>query len=232
MEPLNGSNRIRHLAPDDRPREKAVRQGLSSLTNSELLAILLGSGSREESALDLARRIMGRANNDLHRLSELTIHHLKQFKGVGEAKAVTLAAALEIGRRRMRSERIEAYQVLGSSDVYDLMAPYMIDKDHEEVWLVMLNQAGKVVHHEMVSTGGMTGAVVDPKIVIRLALAHSATRIILVHNHPSGSARPSQQDILLTQKIKHAAKLLDLQLTDHVIIARDRYYSFLDEGTL
>ena len=228
----NGMLRMRQLAPDDRPREKASRKGISTLTDSELLAILLGSGSRYESALDLARRILASVNHDLHRLAQLNMQQLMAFKGVGEAKASLLAASLELSRRRMRSERVEAYQVLGSSDVYDLMAPYMIDKDHEEVWLVMLNQAGKVVRHEKVSSGGMTGAVVDPKIVVRLALTYSATRIILVHNHPSGSARPSRQDIQLTQKIKQAAALLDMQLTDHVIIARDKYYSFLDEGML
>jgi len=232
MTDSNGILRMRQLAPDDRPREKAARNGISALTDSELIAILLGSGSRYESALDLARRILASVNHDLHRLAQLNMHQLMDFKGVGEAKASLLAASLELSRRRMRSERIDAYQVLGSSDVYDLMAPYMIDKDHEEVWLVMLNQAGKVVRHEKVSSGGMTGAVVDPKIVVRLALTYSATRIILVHNHPSGSARPSRQDIQLTQKIKQAAALLDMQLTDHVIIARDKYYSFLDEGML
>ena len=226
------SNGIRTLPPDDRPREKALNKGISTLTNSELLALILGSGSRSETALDLARRILSSVENDLHRLAEMTIPRLRQFNGVGSAKAVTVAAALELGRRRMRSERIDAYRVLSSSDVYDLMAPYMIDKDYEEVWLVLMNQAGKVVHHERVSSGGMTGATVDPKIIVRLTLAHSATRIILVHNHPSGSTRPSKQDIFLTQKIKQAAALLDVQLTDHIIIARDQYYSFLDEGML
>ena len=232
MSPTKPTNGIRTLPPDDRPREKALSKGISSLTNSELLALILGSGSRSDTALDLSRRILSSVENDLHRLAEMTIPRLRQFNGVGSAKAVTVAAALELGRRRMRSERIDAYRVLSSSDVYDLMAPYMIDKDYEEVLLVLMNQAGKVVHHERVSSGGMTGATVDPKIVVRLTLAYSATRIILVHNHPSGSTRPSKQDIFLTQKIKQAAALLDVQLTDHIIIARDQYYSFLDEGML
>ena len=226
------SSPIKSLPPDDRPREKALAKGISALTNSELVAILLGSGSRQESALELARRLLYAAQNNLHKFSAFSIEELREFKGIGNGKAVTLAAALELGRRRMRSDRPEGYRVLGSSDVYDLMAPYMIDKDYEEVWLIMMNQAGKVIHHEKVSSGGMTGAVVDPKIVIRRALAHSTTRIILVHNHPSGTARPSRQDIQMTNKIRQAAALLDMQLTDHVIIARDTYFSFLDEGML
>jgi DNA repair protein RadC len=226
------STPLKKLAEDDRPRERAVKYGLSSLTDSELIAILLGSGSRNESVIQLARRIYASCGNDIHKFARVSINKLKDFRGVGEAKAVTLAAALELGRRRMRTERIAEPQITRSSDVYDLIAPYIVDKAHEEVWLVMMNQAGRVINHSRISLGGMTGTIVDPKIIMRLSIENHATRIILVHNHPSGSARPSQQDIDLTQKIKHGGQLLDIKLTDHVIVAGDRYYSFLDEGML
>lgn len=226
------STPIKRLAIDDRPREKALKYGFESLAEAELLAILIKSGTRNESALELARRIYSEAGNSIHSLARLSVRRLQSFKGVGEAKAITLAAALELGRRRMRNDRVEEPQITRSADVYDLMAPYLIDKSHEEVWLVLMNQAGKVVHHVLVSSGGMTGTVVDPKIVMRHAIEYHATRMILVHNHPSGSTRPSQLDIQLTQKIKHGAKLLDIELTDHVIVAGDRYFSFLDEGML
>ena len=226
------STPVKNLAQDDRPRERAIKYGLSSLTDSELIAILLGSGSRRESVIQLARRIYASCGNDIHKFARVSINKLKGFRGVGEAKAVTLAAALELGRRRMRTERMSDPQITHSSDVYDLIAPYIVDKSHEEVWLVMMNQAGRVVHHSRISLGGMTGTIVDPKVIMRLSIEHHATRIILVHNHPSGSARPSQQDINLTHKIKHGAMLLDIKLTDHVIVAGDRYFSFLDEGML
>ncbi len=223
---------LKQLAEDDRPREKAVKYGLSALTDSELIAILLGSGSRGESVIQLARRIYSSCGNNIHKLARVSIHKLKGFQGVGDAKAVTLAAALELGRRRMRTVPINDPQITHSSDVYDLIAPYIVDQVHEEVWLVMMNQAGRVLNHSRISLGGMTGTIVDPKVIMRLSIENHATRIILVHNHPSGSARPSQQDINLTQKIKHGAQLLDILLTDHVIVAGDRYFSFLDEGML
>ena len=223
---------IKLLAYDDRPREKAVRYGMDSLADSELLAILLGSGSRTESALDLGRRIYSENGNSLHNLARLSVQRFKEFKGVGEAKAMVLAAAMELGRRRMRRTNDKEPTITRSTDVYDLMASHLIDKTHEEVWVVLMNQAGRVKRYACVSSGGMTGTVVDPKIVLRMALEYSATRFILVHNHPSGNTRPSQQDIRLTQKMKHGAQLLDLELTDHVIIAGDRHFSFLDEGML
>jgi len=230
--PATESTPVKMLAEDDRPREKAIKYGLSSLTDSELIAILLGSGSRLEPVTQLARRIYASSGNDIHKFARVSIQKLKDFRGVGEAKAVTLAAALELGRRRMRTERNNDPQISHSSDVYDLIAPYIVDKAHEEVWLVMMNQAGRVINHSRISLGGMTGTIVDPKVIMRLSIENHATRIILVHNHPSGSARPSQQDINLTQKIKHGAQLLEIKLTDHVIVAGDRYFSFLDEGML
>jgi DNA repair protein RadC len=229
---ITTSTPLKQLATDDRPREKGIKYGFSSLTDSELIAILLGSGSRNESVIQLARRIYAFCGNDIHKLARVSIHKLKDFRGVGEAKAVTIAAALELGRRRMRTEQLVDPQITRSSDVYDLIAPYIVDKVHEEVWLVMMNQAGRVINHLRISLGGMTGTIVDPKIIMRLSIENHATRIILVHNHPSGSTRPSQQDINLTQKIKHGALLLDIKLTDHVIVAGDRYFSFLDEGML
>lgn len=230
--PATETTPVKKLAQDDRPRERAIKYGLSSLTDSELIAILLGSGSQRESVIDLARRVYASCGNDLHKFAKVSLKRLQKFRGIGEAKAITLAAALELGRRRLRSESTCDPQITRSSDVYDLIAPYIVDKSQEEVWLVMMNQAGRVVQHSRVSLGGMTGTIVDPKVIMRLAIEHHATRLILVHNHPSGSPRPSQQDINLTQKIKHGALLLDLKLTDHVIVAGDRYFSFLDEGML
>lgn len=226
------STPVKKLAEDDRPRERAIKYGLSSLTDSELIAILLGSGSRRESAIQLARRIYASCGNDIHKFARVSILKLKDFRGVGEAKAVTLAAALELGRRRLRNGQVHDPQITRSSDVYDLIAPYIVDKAHEEVWLVMMNQAGRVINHCRISLGGMTGTIVDPKIIMRLAIENHATRIILVHNHPSGTPRPSKQDINLTQKIKHGGQLLEITLTDHVIVAGDKYFSFLDEGLL
>lgn len=223
---------IKSLAEEDRPREKAVKYGLMSLTDTELIAILLGSGSRNESAVQLARRIYASCGNDVHKFARLSTKRLQNFRGVGEAKAVTLTAALELGRRRMHVERNKEPQISSSSDAYELMAPILADKPCEEVWLIMMNQAGRVVMHDRVSSGGMTGTVVDPKVVMRMAIENHATRIILVHNHPSGTCRPSLQDAKLTQKIKHGAILLDIDFADHIIIAGDRFFSFLDEGML
>lgn len=209
-----------------------MKFGFDSLADSELIAILLGSGTRDESAIQLARRVYALSGNNIHSLARLSVRKMQGFKGIGQAKAVTLAAALELGRRRMYNERQELVRISRSSDVYDLIGPHLVDISHEEVWLVLMNQAGKVLQSVKVSSGGMTGTVVDPKIVMRQAIEHHATRMIMVHNHPSGSVKPSQQDIRLTQKIKHGAQLLDIELTDHVIVAGDRYYSFLDEGML
>lgn len=231
--PTQPSHRsIKQLSRDDRPREKALRHDISGLTDSELLALLLGSGTRGESAVDLARRLLDSVDNDLHRLAKYSIAQLQTFKGIGEAKAVAVAAALEIGRRRMRSARTRYPTILRSSDAFDVVVPYLTDKGHEEVWVLLLNQAGKLIRQQQVSTGGMTNALVDVKIIMRLALEHAATRIILVHNHPSGAVRPSQLDIKLTMKVRDAADLLDIKLTDHIIVAHDSYFSFKDEGMI
>ncbi|MDX1476692.1 MAG: DNA repair protein RadC [Saprospiraceae bacterium] len=224
--------RIKHLAIDDRPRERALQHGLSVLSDSELIAILLGSGTRYESALDLARRILAAAQDDLHELARFSINKFQEFNGVGEAKAVTIAAALELGRRRMRTAARHLPRISSSADAFDIIRPYLSDKQHEEVWVLFMNQAGQMIRCERVSAGGMTGAVVDPKIILRKGLEYGATRLILVHNHPSGSLTPSQQDIHLTHKLREAAQLMDMRLTDHIIVGHQRYFSFLDEGRL
>lgn len=229
---MTSSHSIKLLAEGDRPREKAIRHGIEALTDSELLAILIGSGIRGESAIDLSRRILSAVNNDLHRLAKYSVAQLLEFKGVGEARALSIASALELGRRRMRSSPAQYATILRSSDAFDVVVPYLTDKGHEEVWVLLLNQAGKLLHHQRVSSGGMTHAIVDTKVIMRLALQHSATRMILVHNHPSGSVKPSKHDIRLTEKVKHAAKLFDVELTDHLIVAQDRYFSFKDECIL
>jgi DNA repair protein RadC len=171
-------------------------------------------------------------DNDLHRLAKYSLQQLLEFKGVGEARALSIASALELGRRRMRTSRVQYSAILRSSDAFDIVVPYLTDKLHEEVWVLLLNQAGKLLHHQRVSSGGVTHAIVDTKVIMRLALQHSATRMILVHNHPSGSVRPSQLDIKLTQKVRKAAELFDVELTDHLIVGHDRYFSFKDDGLL
>ena len=225
--------RIKHLAMDDRPREKALLHGLANLSDSELIAVLLGSGTRYGgSAIDIAKEIMGSVEGDLNRLARYSVQRFQDFKGVGDAKAVTLAAALELGRRRLRSTGGEQPTILSSQDAYAAIRTYLEDKPHEEVWLMLLSQSGQILSLQCVSRGGVTGAVVDPKIILKIALEYHAPRFILAHNHPSGAVKPSQQDIQLTNKLNNAAKFMDMKLTDHLIIGRQKYFSFLDEGMI
>jgi len=223
---------IKSWAEDDRPREKLMNKGHSALSDAELLAILIGSGSRNESAVDLAKRILAKADNNLSQLGKMTLADLKAFKGMGEAKAITIMAAMELGRRRKQADRIEREQVSGSKDVFELMEPQLADLPHEEFWIILLNRSNKIIRKECISRGGITGTVADLRLIFKPAIESLATGIIVCHNHPSGNIKPSDADVSLTRKIRDAGTLLDIQLLDHLIIVEKAYYSFADEGRL
>ncbi|NER16222.1 RadC family protein [Spongiivirga citrea] len=223
---------IKNWSEDDRPREKLLKQGRAVLTNAELVAILIGSGNRSESAVDLSKRILASVNNNLQDLGKLSIHQLMQFKGIGEAKAITIAAALELGRRR-GAENVEvSSQVTSSKDIYAIMHPILADLDHEQFWIIYLNHANKVVHKMQLSKGGISQTIVDTRLVLKKALELNATGIILTHNHPSGTLKASKSDIQTTEKLQQAAKSMDMRVLDHLIITDSGYYSFADSGLI
>jgi len=223
---------IKQWAEDDRPREKLIAKGPTALTDAELIAILIGSGSRNESAVDLCKRILASTNNNLGELAKLSVNDLMKFKGIGDAKAITIVAALEIGKRRRLAEATIRETVTSSNDAYNMLLPLFEDLAHEEFWVIYLNRAGKVIKKEKVSTGGVAGTVVDTKIIFKIAAEVLASSIILAHNHPSGNLKPSHQDVTLTKNIKQAALLFDMNLFDHLIVTEHGYYSFADEGVL
>jgi len=225
---------IKAWAEEDQPREKLLLKGKQNLTDAELLAILLGSGSKQESAVSLAQRILQSVNNDLNELGKCTIPSLiKGFNGIGEAKAITIAAAMELGRRRQMTTIKEKPKVVSSQDAYHIIAPILMDLPHEEFWILLLNRGNKVLAKEQISIGGTTGTVVDAKVLFRKVLGYPAiTSIILSHNHPSGNLFPSTADKELTKKLKTAGKTLDISVLDHLIIAETGYFSFADEGLL
>ncbi len=223
---------LRHWAEDDRPREKLLRRGAAALSDAELVAILIGSGSRNETAVDLARRILGSVEHDVNMLGRQSIKQLVQFKGMGEAKAISIVAAMELGRRRLITDIKEKPLVSSSKDAYNAIASMISDLPHEEFWMLLLNRANKIIGRERISSGGIAGTVVDSKIVFKKAIDQLACGIILCHNHPSGSLRPSDADIDLTRKLKIAGQSLDVAVLDHLIISSTGYYSFADEGML
>lgn len=223
---------IKSWAEDDRPREKLVAKGPVSLTDAELLAILIASGSRNESAVDLCKRILASVGNNLSELSKLSINDLMKFKGIGDAKAISIVAALELGKRRRLAEATQREAITCSRDAYDILLPLFEDLKHEEFWVLLLNRANKVVRKEKISTGGVAGTIVDNKIILKLAIEALASGMVLAHNHPSGNLKPSQADINLTKQIKQAAQLLEVNLVDHLIVTDHGYYSFADEGML
>lgn len=223
---------IKHWSDDDKPREKLVQKGKSVLSDAELIAILIGSGSRNESAVALSKRILASVNNNLNELGKLSISQLMQFKGIGEAKAVGIAAALEIGRRRRGEDAQKIVKITGSQSVFELLQPAMGDLPHEEFWIVYLNNSNKVIHSGQLSKGGITGTLVDVRLVMKQALELGAVGLILAHNHPSGALKPSEADKQLTQKLKLAATALDITILDHVIITQKAYFSFADEQML
>ncbi|CAM4093586.1 RadC family protein [Zobellia nedashkovskayae] len=232
MHEKSNSFSIKNWSDDDKPREKLVHKGRSVLSDAELIAILIGSGSRDESAVDLGKRILASANNNLNELGKLSIKQLMTFKGIGEAKAVTIAAALEMGRRRRGEEAQKISKISSSKDAFDLLQPRIGELQHEEFWILYLSNANKVLYSAQLSKGGLTGTLVDVRIVMRQALEQGAVGLILSHNHPSGTLRPSEEDRKVTQKLKRAAAALDIKVLDHLIITQNDYYSFADEGIL
>lgn len=220
---------IKNWADDDKPREKLAQKGRSVLSDAELIAILIGSGSRDESAVELSKRILASVDNNLNSLGRLTIDQLMQFKGIGEAKAITIAAALEIGRRRRGEGAQQIRKITSSKDVFDLLHPRIGELTHEEFWIVYLNNANKVLKSQQLSKGGLTGTLVDVRIVMRQALESGAVGLVLAHNHPSGTLKPSQADKEVTRKLKKAALALDIKVLDHLIITQKEYFSFADE---
>ncbi|MEC4004501.1 DNA repair protein RadC [Flavobacterium sp. SUN052] len=219
---------INQWAEDDRPREKFLIKGKSTLSDSELLAILIGSGSRNESAVQLCQRILASANNNLNQLGKLSINQLTQFKGIGEAKAISIAAALELGRRRRSEDVIELDKITSSRAVFNIMQPIIGELPHEEFWILYLNNSNKVIHKAQISKGGITGTVVDSRIIFKTALEYNATSLILTHNHPSGKLAPSDADRVVTKKLKLAGEQLDILILDHIIITEIGFYSFKD----
>jgi DNA repair protein RadC len=232
MKPYQDKISIKAWAEEDRPREKLSAQGRRALTDAELIAILIGSGSRTETAVELSKRILHHYNNDLNKLAKASIQELSNFRGIGEAKAISIIAALEIGRRRDDTEVKAVESILSSKDGYNLMRRHLVDLNHEEFWIILLGRSSKVLGKELISKGGLSGTVADPKIIFHIALQHQASGIILIHNHPSGNLKPSQLDISLTKRLSEAGRLLDIQIFDHLIIGDTGYYSFGDESLL
>lgn len=223
---------IKSWSPEDRPREKLILKGKAVLSDAELIAILLGSGTTTLSAVDLAKIVLQAANNNLHELARLTVKDLIKIKGIGEAKAITIVAALELGRRRKDQDVDEKPKISSSKDAYQIIKADLLDIPHEEFWVLILNRANRVIKKHQISQGGVAGTVADPKIIYKSALDSLASGIILAHNHPSGNLTPSQADIDLTKKLRDAGKMLEIQVLDHIIVAGQKYFSFADEGML
>lgn len=223
---------IKQWSQDDRPREKLRDKGKAVLSDAELVAIIIGSGSREESAVQLCKRILASVDNNLSALGKLSIAQLMEFKGIGEAKAITIVAALELGRRRRAGEALQHDKIESSLSVFELMQPIIGELSHEEFWIVYLNNSNKVLHKNQLSKGGITGTLVDVRLVFKTAIEVGAVSIILVHNHPSGTLKPSEADKRLTKKMKIAGESLDIKILDHLIITENAYFSFADEGLL
>ena len=223
---------IKSWAAEDRPREKLVLKGKGSLSDAELIAILLGTGTSKLSAVDLAKNILQSVNNDLNELGRLTVKDLMKIKGIGEAKAITIISALELGRRRKDFQAKEKPKIAGSLDVFEILKADLLDIPHEAFWILLLNRANRVIKKHQISQGGVAGTVADPKIIFKIAVEELASGIILAHNHPSGNLNASQADIDLTKKLKESGKLLDIQVLDHLIIAGKKYFSFADEGLM
>ena len=223
---------IKNWSQDDRPREKLRDKGSRSLSDAELIAILIGSGTVQESAVELSKRILASVGHDLQNLGKLSIPILMTFKGIGEAKAIKIAAAMELSLRRRETDQKKLDKINTSRSVFDIMNPLLGHLSHEEFWVLYLNNSNKILAKTQMSKGGMTGTIVDVRIVLKQALEHSATAIILVHNHPSGTLRPSKSDTQLTEKFKLAAESLDIKVLDHIIVTEKSYFSFADESLL
>ena len=217
---------------DDRPREKLFAKGATALSDSELLAILINNGYKERSAVEISKEILNTGNNNLNELGKLSLKELQKVKGIGEAKAITIAAALELGRRRQAATYLEKKVIKSSTDIAQYLRTNIKDLSYEVFAVVFLNKANKVNHFEIISKGGITGTVADPRIILKKALEEDATSIVLCHNHPSGNLRPSRADEELTGKIREAARYFDIIVLDHIIVSEEGYFSFADEGIL
>ncbi len=226
------SLKITDWAAGDRPREKLIEKGTSSLSDAELLGILISSGTKDKSAVDLGRELLCMANNNLNNLAKLSVSDLRKLHGIGPARAVTIAAALELGRRRKLADAQDTIQIKASKDVADIFQPLLADLSHEEFWILYLNRSNKVISKMKLSQGGVSGTVTDVRIVMKKAVELLASGIILCHNHPSGNLNPSEADSKITQKIKEAGSFMDIQLLDHLIISDKDYYSFADNGLI
>ncbi len=223
---------IKNWAVDDRPREKLLTKGVSSLSDAEIIAILIGSGSREETAVELSKKILSSVDNNLNQLGKLSINDLIKFKGIGEAKAISIVAAMELGKRRKLSDILQKPQITDSKDVFEIFSSILSDTPHEEFWVLFLNRSHKVIDKQKISQGGIHSTVVDTKLILKYAIEKLASGIILCHNHPSGNIKPSKLDIEMTNKISKAIEYIDTKLLDHIIISDKVYFSFADEGLL
>jgi DNA repair protein RadC len=232
MQEKTASFSIKNWSDDDKPREKLIQKGRSVLSDAELLAILIGSGNRDESAVALSKRILASTNNNLNELGKLTIKQLMRFKGIGQAKAVTIAAALEIGRRRRDGTTQKIAKINSSKDVFEILQPILGELPHEEFWIIYLNNSNKILHKEQLSKGGITGTLVDVRLVLKQALEFGAVGLVLAHNHPSSTLKPSNADKQITAKLKTAAEALDIKVLDHLIITEKAYFSFADQQLL
>lgn len=230
METYEPNNSIKFWAEEERPREKLLLKGKSVLTNAELIAILIGSGTKTLSAVELSRQLLQRSTNNLIELSKMSVSDLKKIKGIGEAKAISIVAALELGKRRRSEEALTRNKVSNSKEVYEYMQITLSDEPYESFWILLLNRANRVIKPVKVSEGGMTGTVADPKRIFKTAIDAKAASIILCHNHPSGSVKPSESDMNLTKKLKNSGEILQLPVLDHVIMGDNTYFSFADEG--
>ncbi|CAM4182770.1 MULTISPECIES: RadC family protein [Gillisia] len=223
---------IKNWAIDDRPREKLLQKGKLSLTDAELIAILIGSGNRDESAVELSKKILSNNQNNLNILGKQSVSQLMHFKGIGEAKAISIIAAMELGRRRRSEEALENVKVTSSNSVFEVLQPILGELAHEEFWILYLNNANKIIEQFQVSKGGITGTLVDVRVTLRKALELGAVSLILAHNHPSGNLNPSEADKQLTLKLKTAAESMDIKILDHLIVTEKSYFSFADEGLM
>lgn len=228
----NNKLSIKDWATDDRPREKLLQKGRQSLSDAELIAILIGSGNKTETAVDVAKRILNSVNNNLNDLGRLSINQLIKIKGIGEAKAISIAAALELGRRRKLTDQEDKPQIKSSQDAFQIVYPMLEDLSHEEFWILYLNRSNKVIELFKLSQGGISGTVIDNKIILKKAIENLSSSIILVHNHPSGNINPSEADKQITKKLIEASKLMEINVLDHLIISGNKYLSFADEGLL
>lgn len=223
---------IKSWAIEDRPREKLLLKGIQNLSNAELVAILIGSGNRDETAVTLSKRILNSTQNNLNKLAKLSVEELQRFKGVGEAKAIAIITALELGKRQYFEDTVIQSKISSSKNVFDLMQPKLVDLPHEEFWVVYLDNANKVIDKQQISKGGLTSTLVDVRLIYKRAIELAAIGIIICHNHPSGKVDPSHSDIELTQQIKEAGITLNIKLLDHIIIGKKKYFSFADEAIL